>query len=355
MPQYNFPLTQRPAQMNRRLTRNDATLLDQWQPTDFAVLEKGVLQARHRLVETGLFSDQALADLIDRHPDDQLTIGTMGHDTNHFQWREGDRNGVPGETILELVKQGHLWLSLRRVMDHHRDLRRLVNQLYDELQQQAAGFHARQRTANLLISSPHALVHYHIDMPVNMLWHLRGRKRVWVYPHFDHRFVSPEVIELVCAGRHAEDVPYSPDLDRYALVFDVEPGQLLTWPQLTPHRVTNLEGLNVSLSTEHKNARAIRRLNVYQANHLLRRWCRRPCRSTDIDGLVACLKETLVRTQRLAHRVIGKRQPQFSYPHSFVVDPESPRGVCWLDETEGREAAAAEAVQNSAPAAMLTG
>ncbi len=29
-----------------------------------------------------------------------------------------------------------------------------------------------------------------------------------------------------------------------------EPGQLITWPQLTSHRVVHLEGLNVSLSTE---------------------------------------------------------------------------------------------------------
>jgi hypothetical protein len=205
-------------------------------------------------------------------------------------------------------------------------LAELVNDVYNELEAGNPKFRAEDRTANLLISSPGAIVPYHVDMPVNMLWHLRGRKRVWVYPPFDARFASLTSLENVCTGRWSEDVPYEPEWDKYALTFDAEPGQLITWPQLTPHRVTNLEGLNVSLSTEHKNATARRRLNVHEANFLLRRRTGIAPASADVHGPVAYAKQALARVARLSSRLMKKQPPQFVYPKSFVVDPSQPRG-----------------------------
>ena len=307
------------------------SLLADWTSDDFLTLEKGVLLARHRLEETGLFTDEALARIIDTHPPEHFSVNTMGHDNNHFQWREGDRNGVSGEVLLELVKTGRLWLNCRNMLDHHDDFRRAFDTIYDELEAKSPGFSARDRSANLLISSPHALVHYHIDIPVNMLWHIRGEKRVWVYPHFDHRFVSQQVVELVCSGDFSEDVPYDPAFDQFALVFDVQPGQLLTWPQLTPHRVVNLDSLNVSLSTEHKNPAAVRRINVHLANQFLRRRFGWRNLSPSIDGAVGHLKQTLARGVRFAKRFAAQPPEQYTYPVSFKVDPQAPHGFTLLD------------------------
>jgi hypothetical protein len=308
------------------------SLLKNWTPDDFGTLEKGVLLARHRLADTGKFTDEQLARILDNHPDDSLTISTMGHDTEKFEWREGDRNGVSGKDLLDLVRRGHLWINCRRVMQHHNDIREMVDSVYDELQNHARGFVAKQRTANLLISSPNALVHYHIDMPVNMLWHLRGRKRVWVYPFFDPRFVSARVVEMVCTGKFTDDVPYDPEFDRYALVFDVEPGQLLTWPQMAPHRVNNIEGLNVSLSTEHKNATAIRRINVYQANALLRKTIGWGYESTKVDGLRAHTKQTLIRAHRYLTKPFKSVAKPFTYPKTFAVDLTCEGGCRWYGD-----------------------
>ena len=159
-----------------------------------------------------------------------------------------------------------------------------------------------------------------------MLWHLRGRKRVWVYPHFDYRFVSQKVMELVCSGDLSEDVPYDPAFDKYALCFDVEPGQLLTWPQHAPHRVTNLDGMNVSLSTEHKNPTATRRINVHLANQLLRNKFGFPSTSTSVEGVGAHMKESIARAARWLAKLTKTEREQFVYPHSFVVDPDAPGG-----------------------------
>ncbi len=308
------------------------SLLKDWTNDDFFTLERGVVLAQHGLVETGLFSDENLARILDNHPDSELTISTMGDDPTRFEWWEGDRNGVSGEQIIRLVHAGRLWLNVRRILEFDREIREAVDAMYAEMEAKAPGFKAEQRSANLLISSSTAIVPYHVDMPVNMLWHIRGRKRVWVYPHFDLRFVSQTVLEKVCAGELSEDVPYDPAFDRFALVFDVEPGQLLTWPQLTPHRVQNLGGFCVSLSTEHKNPRARRRINVHEANYWLRRNCGLFGKSVSVDGWKAHAKQALIRGVRVMRRLsVGKPKEQFAYTKVFKIDPEHPSGIRMIE------------------------
>ena len=308
-----------------------SSLLNNWTDKEFNALEEGVLLAGHRLGESGLFNDEALIEILDTHPEEFLTISTMGQSSDVFEWAEGYRNGVSASELLRLVKEGHLWMNVRRLMDFQAKHRDLIHELYDELQGGKPGFQAIQRTANLLISSPTALVHYHVDLPVNMLWHIRGRKRVWVYPHFDHRFVSKQVMEMVAVGELTEDVPYSAELDNYALQYDVQPGQLLTWPQHAPHRVENLDGMNVSLSTEHKNARAIRRNNMYEANYFLRKHFGFSNPSTDVEAWHAYAKQALARGVRLGNKFTSKQTESFTYSKSFEVDPNEPNGVRWLN------------------------
>ncbi len=302
-------------------------LLVDWTSQDYATLEQGVVLANHDLPATGLFTDDALAYLLDHHPDEALTVSTMGSDATRFEWIEGDRNGATGSDMVRLLKEGRLWLNLRNVMQHHPAIREAVNSIYDTLEANARHFQAEDRSANLLVSSSTAMVHYHVDMPVNMLWHIRGQKRVWVYPHFDYRFAAQDVIEKVCAGEFSEDVPFSPNFDNYATVFDVEPGQLLTWPQLTPHRVQNLDGLCVSLSTEHKNATARRRINVHQANYWLRNKFGWGYGQSNVDGVMAHMKQTLARGERVVRKFCGSKDERFTYPKRFAIDLDVSDGI----------------------------
>jgi hypothetical protein len=309
-----------------------SSLLVDWTKQDFDTLERGVLVARHGLAITKLFTDEALIEIIDRHPVEDFSVNTMGADPQVFDWREGDRNGVPADQLLDLVRTGQLWINCRKMLNHHPKIADAIHSLYDELESNNPSFKAEDRTANLLISSPTAWVPYHVDMPVNMLWHIRGVKRVWVYPPFDERFASAEVLSKVCFGEWTEDVPYDRSFDRYALVFDALPGQLITWPQLTPHRVTNLEGLNVSLSTEHKNSRARRRINVHTANYLMQKHVSIAPQSVAVDGIGAHAKQLLARAFRHAGKVFGKKKEQYVYPKTFVVDPDTKYGFRLLNE-----------------------
>lgn len=319
------------------------SLLADWQAEDFNTLEKGVLVANHRLAETGLFTDDALAAIFDSHPAEHLSVNTMGKSKEKFDWREGDRNGVPGDELVQMVREGHIWINCRKMLDCQPEHAEVINNLLDEVEAGADGFKAEDRTANLLISSPGAWVPYHVDMPVNMLWHIRGKKRVWVYPHFDERFASSSVLEKVCSGEWSEDVPYDPEWDKYALVFDPQPGELVTWPQLAPHRVENLEGLNVSLSTEHKNARARRRLNVHTGNYFMRKRLGYACQSIEADGLAAHVKQFISRVDRYAGKLFGKEKEQWTYPITFVLDPSEPDGFRLLDVSGETVLAAHEA------------
>ena len=107
-----------------------------------------------------------------------------------------------------------------------------------------------------------------------------------------------------------------------------------TGPQHTPHRVTNLEGMNVSLSTEHKNPRAIRRINVHLANHFLRNRLGLPSTSTNVEGVMAHVKQALARGVRVYEKVMGREKEQYVYPKTFVVDPSQQNGIRFLQSGE---------------------
>ena len=47
------------------------------------------------------------------------------------------------------------------------------------------------------------------------------------------------------------EIPYRAEFDDAAQVFDLEPGDLVYWPQYSPHRVHNHDELNVSITTNH--------------------------------------------------------------------------------------------------------
>lgn len=308
--------------------------LNNWTQQQFNVLEKALLIAKHRLHETGLFSDEALARLIDNQPEEYLTIAAMGTEANKFEWITGNRNGVSSEQIIQIVKEGKIWINLIAISKFHDEYRKLIDDVYDELEASVPTLKARLRSGNLLISSPNAMVYYHTDLPVNMLWHLRGEKRVWVYP-FDERFVAPENMERLAAGKMSEDMPYEDWFEDYALSFKLQPGQLITWPQNRPHMVKNLDSMNVSLSTEHRNPVAKRQIMVYKANYYLRNKFGLNNLSTSPHGLAGRAKEFGVRFAEKVQRMRGDDGDNlFDYGKRFYLDPSAELGYTMYDQKE---------------------
>jgi hypothetical protein len=311
-------------------------LLENWTPEQAARMERTIFVAQHRLHTLELFGDEQLIDLLDRHPRADLGINTMGDDpTRRCDWQEGRAGNLDAADLLEAARSGRIWLNVRRVMDHHHDYAELVLAAYDELERTCPGLKTFNHSANLLISSPAAMVYYHLDCPANMLWHLRGRKRVWAYP-LEAGLVSDETIEGVLCGEKSEELDFRPEWDGLATVHDLEPGEMITWPQHTPHRVANTEGLNVSLSTEHMTPSAVRKNNVFLANRHFRKLLGGRWRRTELDGWRPALKELALRVSRRIPVIAPPAPVGYKYPVTFEVDLDAPHCVQPLSDAKER-------------------
>jgi hypothetical protein len=295
-----------------------------WSAADVATFGRAPMKAGHRLHESALFGDEALVELLDRMPADQLHAYTMGDDPrDHSQWRTVRYPGVPGRDLLEAARRGRLWLNVLRVQDVDHRFAVLIRRAYAELAELVPGFAPTSVTATLLISSPGAMVHYHADGQPNLLWHLRGRKQVWVYPALDTRFLSTRDLQRVFAGESDEFLPYLRAWDDYATVLDLSPGEVAGWPQNAPHRVVNTVGLNISLSTEYRTRESSRRERVWAANLLLSRRLHLPFDSTKESGPWAAAKATCYRMLRR----VGQPPPAPAQPTVVLrVDEAAPLG-----------------------------
>lgn len=276
-----------------------------------------VARTTHHLLDTGLFTDEKLIELFDQHNPDNLLVYRMGadhHKLDDFQF--GSRGKLTAVQLFDAVRAGSLWLNIIHVTDLPA-FAGLVNDIYDELEAKVDGFRTVHRSANLLVSSPNSKVYYHADAPLNMLWHLRGQKRVWVYPG-DERFAPREWVEMLFTRESDDDLPYRPEFDQFATAYDLSPGEMLTWPQNTPHRVENVSGLCVSLTTEHYTPQAMKKRMTFMANRYLRKWFGLPTTAIDLDGPSAVLKRTLFR---VARRIPGLHEAhEYDDTEKFSLD-----------------------------------
>lgn len=232
------------------------------------------VRIQHGLAETGLFTDEALARLIQDYPRqnyDLLYMAKQGTG-NLASWREGDLGKVKGDVALAAIHAGRMWLNLRRVHEASAPHARLLEGIFGELAALVPGQRTYKHNLGILISSPGAQVYYHSDLPGQSLWHLRGNKRVYVYPNVAP-FLPEDQIEKIVLNLTEAEIDYQPWFDEHARVFDLQPGEMLHWPLNAPHRVENGDMVNVSVTTEHwtheiRNAYAVRYANGLMRHQL---------------------------------------------------------------------------------------
>jgi hypothetical protein len=287
------------------------------------------LVATHNLQQSELFTDEALCELLDTYPRQYVHALTMGSDpARSDENRLAVHDDLCGAALLRAVKNGRLWLNIKHVDRVDARYRKLIEQLYAHLRTYRPDFFPDVTQGTLLISSPHAQAYYHVDGPASVLWHIRGRKRVWVYPALDVRYAAREALEDIFAGVRHEYLPFDHSFDDGAKVYDLEPGQWIAWEQNAPHRVTNLDSVNVSLSTEHFTIKSRRRARVYVANRFFRQQFGLRNLAADATGSVAMLKTVL---HRVARKVGLDRVEYKRHTPRLRVDPDSPLGVAPLD------------------------
>lgn len=291
-----------------------------WTPELTEKWAKAPLKAQHRLHQHPLFSFEALAALIDRYPRAQYALVQMGpQGSARRTWREGDIGGLEGSRVIEAIKQGRMWLNLRNVGGVDKRYKDLLDDAFEEVRRNVPGYDTYNRTNGILISSPNAQVYYHADLPGQSLWQLHGRKRVFVYPNTPP-FLTEEQLENIALFEVEVDMHYEPDYDRHALVFEIGGGEMLHWPLNAPHRVENLDCLNVSMTTEYWTEDIRRSQMINMANGILRYKAGLTPKSRSTEGAAFWAKAALQAGVKRAGLL--KKERKARRPVEFRLDPE---------------------------------
>ena len=300
-----------------------------WSPEDYATFGRQTQLFSHEYHQLPLFETSELIALLDDYPRENLQAFTMGTSpTARNEWKSVDiAKHSTGEDLWHAVEKGRLWLNIISLETVSQDFKELVKGMYAHLGDRAP--HLGNLTASyttLLISSPGAQVYYHMDESPNMLWHMRGEKRLWVYPAMDLEIVPQDFLEEIYTGEISEFLPYQPEFDQRAETFLLTPGSVVSWPHNAPHRIQNLD-MNVSLTTSFRAPFQQRRALVQQANRYILRNLGIQNRSMREDGIRSAVK-------RFSYRAINKvkpfqptKHPHDDYVTDLQIDPNEPNGV----------------------------
>lgn len=303
-------------------------ILTDWTAQKTADFQKKIMSFNHNLADTGLFNDEALIDLLERHPSEKMDVCTMGasdHPAYPNKFRTGDFRDASGRTLLEAAKAGAIWINLREAMNVHADYKKALDNMYGELAKNT-GNRAFNPRGGILISSPVAKVPYHFDKTETILWHVRGQKRIYLYP-LTQKFISDKAYETVISNALDDDLPYDASFDADAEVIDLAEGTALTWPLNSPHRVDN-KSFCVSVTTEYSTHESGLKNAAMLTNATLRhRFGMDPsyARDTDLKRRVKSVTGRILRKAKLTPDTTKADMVTFKIDanaENFIVDVE---------------------------------
>ncbi len=290
-------------------------------PTDAAV------RFRHRLNDTGLFTDEALARLIDEQPRDRLDVLTMRKNPpGGERWTAGEANGLSGAEILEAVRTGALWVSCRRAMEMHPRYKPVFDQAIADYSREV-GVKVLSASASVLISGPQMGIFFHADAADTMLWHLRGSKTMMIYPSTE-AYIPDTAMEAILLKENLSDAPYREEMDAAAETVVFHAGDAAAWPLHAPHRVLNGDSLNVSISVEYTTPQCVLTNGVLFTNGWLRRRLKAPVWSRPPATL-----HPVYSAASKGLRVVEKfrKTVEKSHPRKFDVDLSYPDNIRWRE------------------------
>ncbi len=246
-------------------------ILQNWSDAHTAKFRKEIFTFKHTIAESGLFTDEALLALLAKHPSKGLDVCSMG-ENNHpdypNKFRTGDFRASTPETLLAAAKAGRIWINVRRAMNIHPEYKALLDAMYQQLAEKT-GAKSYNANGGILISSPISQTPYHFDKTETILWHVRGNKRIYIYPKTEH-FIRDEDYERAVTNMLDDDLPYHESFDKSAEIYDLEPNQAITWPLNSPHRVDN-SSFCVSVTTEYSTKESSFKNKGMIANATLRK------------------------------------------------------------------------------------
>lgn len=288
---------------------------------------KRPVKSRHNLAGNSAFCDEEVARILDETPSSAIKVWQCGTSPTRFaDWQPVQLPKLSGQDIVACVKRGRLWVNIQRVDLRSQWYADLTKRLYGDLSDQCAHFKPLFMHTYLLVSSPGAFVYLHMDSYENFFWCLRGSKKFHLYPPRDRRMISQQRVEDICSG--AEDFfQWEPLFDQLKTEVDVSPGDMMSWPQHSPHQVFNLEddSLTVGLGTFHGTGPGIKMIETYCASKFFRDQLPAFRKSLDPERPSAPVQRATYRLARRAKRI--RVQVKHRPEPQLRLDPEAGSGV----------------------------
>jgi hypothetical protein len=283
------------------------------------------VQLDHTLHRSPLFSDAALARLIEGSSRENYYVNTMDVTAHNVKSRrEGVFVDISGADVLDAVRMGQIWILIQNPEQVDPAYGSLLETVYREMAAAVPGFSPFREKMTVLISSPNIQVYYHCDVPGQTLWQVKGNKSVYVYPNHAPYLEQAALERIVLGEAHEISLRYDPAFDKDAVVYDLQPGQMLHWPLNAPHRIVNADCMNVSFTTEHFTRDIRRQYFVNYANGILRNRLGWSKLSQTTTGAAYWGKLAL----GAAYKASGaKKKRSQTFKVDFAVDPKAPRGV----------------------------
>ncbi len=295
-------------------------MLNDWATGHTKRFREETITFAHDLEATGLFSDDALIALMENHPHEQFDICSNTQNPepgfpNRFL--TGDFRDVPAKTLLAAAKAGRIFINLRKAMNIHPEYQKVLDVMFGALYDRT-GFTFSRPKGGILISSPISKTPYHFDKTETILWHIRGDKRIYIYP-MRKEFIADEDYEEAVINHHVDELPFQNKFDDAAIAYDLQPGQAIAWPLNAPHKVDN-SSFCVSVTTEYSTRECVIKNNAMVTNAMLRnKLGLKP--SYDRDGLLKRVTKAgmgvALRRSGLINRV---EEPDMV---SFTIDPNA--------------------------------
>ncbi len=195
------------------------------------IVRKEVLRFNHRLADTGLFTDAALAALIDRLPHAAITVSTLRPDRSPREaWIAGTAGTLTGAALLKAAREHPLRLRLDGAMAGDAELRAVFERMIRDFDA-ATGLTPLTADAAIVITSPRLAAPMSLEAGENVTWRVRGGGAFYVYPP------GPDAA-----------LPWTPARENTVTPVTLHPGQGVFPPPLSPCRFVNGEELNVSVA-----------------------------------------------------------------------------------------------------------
>ena len=263
----------------------------------------------HALIGEPLLQLDALAELADRLPPDQIEVTQAAAPTvvdERVTERLGPDGGrTPGDLVRAAETDGR-WMAMRHI-EVVPAYRRLVDGLFGEFCALAAieAGRADRPEGYIFIGASGAVTPAHVDHEHNLFFQIQGTKRFTTgdFPDDERRHRTFE-------GMYSDEYGSTNFAPANALVHVLTPGDGVYVPPPALHLVENSASLAISFSLVFHDADLDRAATVYAFNAHLRHLGlapRPPGRSRVADGAKALVVETWRRSKPLLVRARGHR------------------------------------------------